>query len=199
MPASYGLPKASPPPEAQLLRDIRHTQMTLPGTVEVRRRIGRFLFGARVELGEPISPTTRHNALCLRLSRYRQHDPGAGPLSGKHMPRLWEEAEVIVPVPEYETRRQTTVRDPWAVDIAFHLEAPTILKGQVCLETTCSTIERCRMSQRCRLLRMRYVTKVLKMRFLILIFNFYIRFCKDKVSRIKIFLVNFFSDFIEKK
>ena len=110
-------------PEAQLLRDIRHTQMTLPGTVEVRRRIGRFLFGARVELGEPIfmtlSPTTRHNALCLRLSRYRQHDPGAGPLSGKHVPRVWEEAEVIVPVPEYETRRQTSVRDPWAVDIAF--------------------------------------------------------------------------------
>ena len=84
-------------PEAQLLRDIRHTQMTLPGTVEVRRRIGRFLFGARVELGEPIfmtlSPTTRHNALCLRLSRYRQHDPGAGPLSGKHVPSVWEEAE----------------------------------------------------------------------------------------------------------
>ena len=110
-------------PEAQLLRDIRHMQMTLPGTVEVRRRIGRFLFGARVELGEPIfmtlSPTTRHNALCLRLSRYRQHDPGAGPLSGKHVPRVWEEAEVIVPVPEYETRRQTSVRDPWAVDIAF--------------------------------------------------------------------------------
>ena len=109
-------------PEAQLLRDIRHTQMTLTGTVEVRRRIGRFLFGARVELGEPIfmtlSPTTRHNALCLRLSRYRQHDPGAGPLSGKHVPRVWEEAEVIVPVPEYETRRQTSVRDYcWAVDI----------------------------------------------------------------------------------
>ena len=35
------------------------------------------------------------------------------------MPRVWEEAEVIVPVPEYETRRQTSVRDPWAVDIAF--------------------------------------------------------------------------------
>ena len=66
-----------------------------------------------------LSPTTRHNALCLRLSRYRQHDPGAGPLSGKHVPRVWEEAEVIVPVPEYETRRQTSVRDPWAVDIAF--------------------------------------------------------------------------------
>ena len=32
----------TPGPEAQLLRDIRHTQMTLPGTVEVRRRIGRF-------------------------------------------------------------------------------------------------------------------------------------------------------------
>ena len=110
-------------PEAQLLRDIRHAQMTLPGTVEVRRRIGRFLFGARVELGEPIfmtlSPTTRHNALCLRLSRYRQHDPGAGPLAGKHVPRVWEEAEVILPVPDYETRRQTSVRDPWAVDIAF--------------------------------------------------------------------------------
>ncbi|CAL1151362.1 unnamed protein product, partial [Cladocopium goreaui] len=79
----------------------------------------RKLWFAEEPIFMTLSPTTRHNALCLRLSRYRQHDPGAGPLSGKHVPRVWEKAEVIVPVPEYETRRQTTVRDPWAVDTAF--------------------------------------------------------------------------------
>ena len=110
-------------PEIQLLRDIRQTQLLLPGTVEVRRRIGRFLFGARVELGEPIfmtlSPTTRHNAVCLKMSRYRANDPGADDCFARDHPAVWDQADVIIPLPDYETRRQTTVRDPWSVDIAF--------------------------------------------------------------------------------
>ena len=73
-------------PEQELLREVRHTQQTMPGTVEVRRRIGRFLFGARVELGEPLfltlPPTTRHNDLCLKFSRHRRADPAATGMSG---------------------------------------------------------------------------------------------------------------------
>ena len=60
------------PQESQLLKDVRQAQQTMPGTIESRRRIGQFLFGARVELGEPLfltlSPTMRHNALTLKLS-----------------------------------------------------------------------------------------------------------------------------------
>ncbi|CAK9073898.1 ATP-dependent DNA helicase, partial [Durusdinium trenchii] len=77
-------------PEKQLLDDIRNMQTSMPGSIEVRRRIGRFLFGARVEFGEPlfitVSPSTRHNGLTLRLSRYRQKDPGSTPWSGQDQP-----------------------------------------------------------------------------------------------------------------
>ena len=53
------------------------------------------------------------------MSRYRQQDPGGGPLGDKDTPRAWEELEVTLPVPDYESRREATVRDPWAVNIAF--------------------------------------------------------------------------------
>ncbi|CAJ1326993.1 unnamed protein product, partial [Effrenium voratum] len=66
-------------PEQELLREVRRTEQTMPGTVEVRRHVGRFLFGARVELGEPLfltlSPTAWRNGLCLKFSRYRRADP----------------------------------------------------------------------------------------------------------------------------
>lgn len=110
-------------PEHQLLQDVRSMQTTVPGTIEARRRIGRFLFGARVELGEPvfitISPTTRHNALCLKLSRYRVADPGRGPCSSMTSPPLWEAASVEVDTPGYDVRREVTARDPWAVVLSF--------------------------------------------------------------------------------
>ncbi|MCV6602476.1 MAG: hypothetical protein OIF54_13120, partial [Cohaesibacter sp.] len=110
-------------PEHQLLQDVRSMQTTVPGTIEARRRIGRFLFGARVELGEPlfitISPTTRHNALCLKLSRYRVADPGRGPCSSMTSPPLWEAASVEVDAPGYDVRREVTARDPWAVVLSF--------------------------------------------------------------------------------
>ena len=110
-------------PEKQLLEDVRSMQTTVPGTIEARRRIGRFLFGARVELGEPlfvtISPTTRHNALCLKLSRYRVADPGKGPCSGVNVPPLWEAVSAEVDAPGYDLRREITARDPWAVVLSF--------------------------------------------------------------------------------
>ena len=69
-------------------------QRTMPGTIEVRRRIGRYLFGARVEFGEPlfitISPTMRHNALSLKLSRYRTADPGRSACPESFNPPVWE-------------------------------------------------------------------------------------------------------------
>ena len=109
--------------EHQLLQDIRSVQRNMPGAIESRRRIGRFLFGARVELGEPlfvtISPTTRRNALCIKFSRYRHADPGSTTFGKRTCPEVWESAEATMSVPPYETRRQMTARDPWAVVLSF--------------------------------------------------------------------------------
>ena len=109
--------------EDQLLQDVRSIQTQIPGTIETRRRIGRFLFGARVEMGEPlfvtISPTTRHNCLCIKFSRYRKADPGSGPCHGAAEPPLWETAAVNIDIPSYTTRKQLAARDPWAVVLSF--------------------------------------------------------------------------------
>ena len=76
--------------EKELLQDVKGMQGHMPGTIEVRRRIGRFLFGARVEMGEPlfitISPTTRHNTLCIKFSRYRAADPGGAADGARERP-----------------------------------------------------------------------------------------------------------------
>ena len=109
--------------EKELLQDVKGIKGHMPGTIEVRRRIGRFLFGARVEMGEPlfitISPTTRHNTLCIKFSRYRAADPGGAEEGARDRPKLWETAEANIEVPPYETRRQLTARDPWAVVLSF--------------------------------------------------------------------------------
>ena len=109
--------------EHHLLQDVRSMQRNMPGTIESRRRIGRFLFGARVELGEPlfitISPTSRHNALYIKFSRYRQADPGSTVFGKRTCPEIWESANATMFVPPYDTRRQLTARDPWAVVLSF--------------------------------------------------------------------------------
>ena len=109
--------------EKELLQDVKGMQGHMPGTIEVRRRIGRFLFGARVEMGEPlfitISPTTRHNTLCIKFSRYRAADPGGAEEGARDRPKLWDTAEANIEVPPYDTRRQLTARDPWAVSLSF--------------------------------------------------------------------------------
>ena len=109
--------------EKELLQDVKGMQGHMPGTIEVRRRIGRFLFGARVEMGEPlfitISPTTRHNTLCIKFSRYRAADPGGAAEGARDHPKLWDTAEANIEVPPYDTRRQLAARDPWAVVLSF--------------------------------------------------------------------------------
>ena len=107
-----------------LLDDVAHMQRTLPGTVESRRRIGQYLFGARVEYGDPLfltlTPTTRHNAYYLKLSRYCTTDPGAfGTCHEQDAPHVWDPANVRIPVPGYHGRRKLLARDPLAVAIGL--------------------------------------------------------------------------------
>ena len=66
-------------PERDLVKDLAFLSSTLAGTQQIRLDIGHALFGARVELGDPlfftISPSSRHSGMCVRLSRYRETDP----------------------------------------------------------------------------------------------------------------------------
>lgn len=70
------------PIERALLKDVKLRGGAVSGTQQIRAIIGQSLFGATVECGLPIfmtvSPTMRHSALCVRLSRYRQHAAQAG-------------------------------------------------------------------------------------------------------------------------
>ena len=65
--------------ERRLVKDLTFLSSTCSGTPEIRIMIGHSLFGARVEYGEPlfltISPSSRHSALTVRCTRYRNTDP----------------------------------------------------------------------------------------------------------------------------
>ena len=65
--------------QRRLLSDFRFRCKALPGTQEMRTKIGHVGFWAGVNYGNgifcTISPGERHNYLSLKLSRYRAHDP----------------------------------------------------------------------------------------------------------------------------
>jgi len=65
--------------EKDMVKDLAFLSSTCAGTQQIRLMIGHSLFGARVEYGDPIfltvSPSSRHSAMTLRLSRYRRKDP----------------------------------------------------------------------------------------------------------------------------
>ena len=119
------------------MKDVAFLSSQIPGTQQIRLDIGHALFGARIEFGDPlfitISPSTRHSALCIRLSRYRRNDPaiadaassttaGVGPWTKFDKPKLYQEQPnnaVVFDVPDYKTRKIMVARDPWAVVLAF--------------------------------------------------------------------------------
>eukprot|EP00973_Karenia_brevis_P053314 7410294-Karenia_brevis.AAC.1 len=114
----------------------------LPGTQEIRTKIGHIGFWASVVYGNGIfitaSPSERHNYLAIRLSRYRQEDPyvcvnpgdeGAGEERireekkwiGEDFPSLEpsEEHEFECEIPGYDVRRLLLARDPLCAANAF--------------------------------------------------------------------------------
>jgi len=118
--------------EKRLVKDLTFLTSKLPGTQEIRLRMGHSLFGARVEFGDPlfitISPSARHSGMCIRLSRYRDCDPslfydsddrpGLRPWHEVQRPNIWgsnADNTVVIDVPEYDIRKKMTARDPWAV------------------------------------------------------------------------------------
>ena len=107
--------------ERNLIKDLVFLQKKHAGTQQVRLMISHALFGARVEFGDPlfvtISPSSRHSATAIRLSRYRQSDPamrstlddrsGLSIWSSAKRPRIFAHAtrdEPILELPDYKTR-----------------------------------------------------------------------------------------------
>ena len=89
-----------------------------------------------MEFGDPlfltISPSSRHSATAIRLSRYRQSDPamrstlddrsGFSTWSNAKRPRIFAHAtrdEAILELPDYKTRCEAMATDPWAVVLSF--------------------------------------------------------------------------------
>ena len=71
------------PVHRRLLADFRFRTALLPGTQEIRTKIGHVCFWTSVVYGNgifmTITPGERHNYLAIRLSRYRAKDvPGRG-------------------------------------------------------------------------------------------------------------------------
>ena len=64
--------------QRRLLADFRFRCKAIPGTQEIRAKIGHLGFWAGVVYGNgiflTISPSERHNYLAIRLSRYRKDD-----------------------------------------------------------------------------------------------------------------------------
>ena len=75
LPYAHGLT----PIERRLAWNMNFKARQLPGTQQLRLKMGHAQFGARVVYGDclfsTISPNELHSALVLRLSRYRLNDP----------------------------------------------------------------------------------------------------------------------------
>ena len=124
-----------------LLADMKFRTRSVPGTLEIRNKIGRTGFWASVVYGNGIfmtvSPGERHNYLAIRLSRYRSADPyvtHAGAKDerswiGADRPSLepFEDHVFGVHVPGYDMRRKIQAKDPLCCSNAFFVQIRTIL------------------------------------------------------------------------
>ena len=124
------------PLQKRLLADFRFRCKAVPGTQEIRTKIGHLGFWAGVVYGNgifmTISPGERHNYLAIRLSRYRKDDPFAAKSStwiGMDKPSLQAHAddEFEVHIPGYDLRRVMLAEDPLAAANAFFVQIRTIL------------------------------------------------------------------------
>ena len=109
----------------------------LPGTQEIRTKIGRVGFWASLIYGHGIfmtvSPSERHNYLALRMCRYRTFDPYVdsthSPWIGMHSPSIEtkDDEEITIDIPGYNLRKLMLAEDPLAVVNAFMVQVRVIL------------------------------------------------------------------------
>ena len=131
------------PLQRKLLQDFRFRCKVIPGTQEIRTKIGHLVFWSTVVYGNGIfmtvSPGERHNYLAIRLSRYRQNDPfitsrcqdaaSHRPWASRDKPSLEPKIddEVNIDIPGYDLRRLILARDPLAAVNAFMIQIRIIL------------------------------------------------------------------------
>ena len=88
--------------QRKLLSDFRFRCKAIPGTQEIRTKIGHLGFWASVIYGLgifiTISPSERHNYLAIKLSRYRSDDPYAA--NAANLPWISQERPRLEPTPE---------------------------------------------------------------------------------------------------
>ena len=129
--------------QRRLLADYRFRCRAIPGTQEIRTKIGRIGVWASVVYGNGIfmtvSPGERHNYLAIRLSRYRVFDPymdettdnGAAqkPWCGVAAPSLEPKTDDIfeMNIPGYDLRRVMMAQDPLGAANAFFVQLRTVL------------------------------------------------------------------------
>ena len=114
--------------QKSLILNYQFMSTRIPGTRQVRRSINHLVFSSRVIYGLPvfmtITPSERHSALMIRLSRYRRNDPAIlfgspefAPWAGFNTPSLEAKVDndsngdVEFDVPNYDLRKLMTARD----------------------------------------------------------------------------------------
>ena len=133
--------------QKRLLADFRFRCSALPGTQEIRSKIGQLGFWASVVYGNGIfmtvSPSERHNYLAIRLSRYRAHDPL---VEERHQPWIGSNAPSLEPhgtdqfevdVPGYDLRRVWLAEDPLAAANSFFVQLRTVLETHTVFPDSC--------------------------------------------------------------
>ena len=123
--------------EKQLLADFRFRTSMVPGTQEIRSKIGRVGFWASMIYGHGIfmtvSPSERHNYLALRLCRYRSEDPFVDdlhrPWISMNSPSLetQDDERMDIDIPGYDVRKLMLAEDPLAVVNAFMIQIRVLL------------------------------------------------------------------------
>ena len=130
------------PLQKRLLQDFTFRTKSIPGTQEIRSKIGHVCFWATVVYGNGIfmtmSPGERHNYLAIRLSRCRAKDPHIMCTPAEDQQRHWigsakpsleasDSDSFQFEVPGYDLRKLIQARDPLAPAHAFAVQVRIIM------------------------------------------------------------------------
>ena len=131
--------------EKALLQNFHFMSSRLPGTRQVRNSIRHIIFSSRIFYGAPVfmtlTPSERHSGLAIRLYRGRASDPAfesaaqdLRPWIGAQSPSLCPPDNIThadevqeVDLPDYDTRRLITSRDPLCCVHAFKVMTRVVL------------------------------------------------------------------------
>ena len=130
-----------------MARNYQFMSGRIAGTRQIRNSIRHIIFSSRIFYGNPVfltfTPSERHSGLAIRLFRGRRNDPAFTASSGaaKDMSK-WigvnspslrpaqapgDQENVVIDLPDYDTRRSITARDPLCCVYAFQVMTRVVL------------------------------------------------------------------------